>query len=472
MRTNLLAAFAAAALLGGCSLAPDYTRPAAPVSQNWPQGAATAATATATAAEPPAWRDFFTDPDLRQLIERALSNNRDLRVAALNIEAARALYRVSDANLYPSVSAGASDTVQGIPRRLSTVAPQRAMVTRTFSANLGVTAFEVDLFGRLRSLEAAALEQYLATAEARSATQIALVAEVANAAVTLLADRKQLALTEETLATRVTSLDLVEHATALGIGSQLDVSEARSLVETARVNRVRTIRQVEQDKNALALLVGAPIDDSKFAQGGDLDSLRFIEELPVGLPSEVLLRRPDISQAEHLLKAANANIGAARAAFFPTISLTGSAGAASPTLGNLFQAASGAWSFAPQITAPIFDAGRNFANLDNAKVGRDIAVAQYEKAIQSAFREVADALAAKATFSEQVRAQSALVDATRSSTSLSQARYERGIDNYLTVLDSQRSLYLAQQDLIAVQALRMANLVQLYKVLGGGGSPL
>ena len=281
-----------------------------------------------------------------------------------------------------------------------------------------------------------------------------------------------MALTDETLVTRVKSLDLIERSFERGVGSQLDVSQARSLVETARVNRVRTMRQVEQDKNALTLLVGAPIDDSKFNTGGDLDAVRFVEDLPIGLPSEVLLRRPDIVQAEHSLQAANANIGAARAAFFPTISLTGSAGSASPTLGGLFQAASGAWAFAPQVTAPIFDAGRNWANLDSAKVGRAIAVAQYEKAIQSAFREVADALAAKGTLTEQLTAQTALVEATRASTMLSQARYDHGVDSYLNVLDSQRSLYLAQQDQIAVQAARLANLVELYKVLGGGGSPL
>lgn len=470
--TKLLLATCAAALLSGCSLIPDYLRPDLPVPQSWPQGPATKAEAPADPAKPlwadVSWRDFFTDPALRELIQQGLDNNRDLRVAALNIEAARASYRITESDLLPNVDAGMSDAIERTPRALSRTSPQRATTTRTYTANLGVTAFELDLFGRLRSLEEQALQTFLATEEARAATQISLVAEIANAYLTLLGDRKLLALTEETLQTRETSLELIQRSFERGVSSELDVAQARTAVETARVNRALYLRRVDQDRNALVLLVGAPIDESRLA--GDLGNMGFVEDLPVGLPSEVLLKRPDIVQAEHSLLAANANIGAARAAFFPTISLTGTLGFASPTLGSLFEGGSRAWNFTPQASVPIFDGGRNQANLDSAKANRDIAVAQYEKAIQSAFREVADALAAKGTLTDQMRAQSALVEASGTSYRLSQARYDRGIDSYLTVLDSQRSLYGAQQDLVSVQVARLSNLVTLYKVVGGGRS--
>jgi outer membrane protein, multidrug efflux system len=390
-------------------------------------------------------------------------------VAALNIEVARASYRITESDLLPHVNAGMSDAIERTPRALSRSVPQKAAITRTYSANLGVTAFELDLFGRLRSLEEQALESFLATEEARNATQISLVAEVANAYLTLLGDRRLLALTDETLETRNKSLELIQRSFERGVSSELDLAQARTAVETARVNRALYLRLVDQDKNALTLLLGAPVDDSKL-NAGALDTVTFVEDLPVGLPSDVLLRRPDIMQAEHSLKAANANIGAARAAFFPTISLTGSAGVASPTLGNLFEGSARAWSFTPQISVPIFDAGRNQANLDSAKASNQIAVVQYEKTIQSAFREVADALAAKGTLTDQMQAQSSLVEASRTSYRLSQARYDRGIDSYLTVLDSQRSLYSAQQDLVTVQVSRLSNLVTLYKVVGGGRS--
>ncbi len=474
MTRATLATCAAAALLAGCSLIPDYLRPDLPVPDAWPFGlasrAAPAPPAGQTLEADVAWKTFFVDPVLQHLIQQALDNNRDLRVAALNIEVARASYRVSGASLLPKVDAGASETQQHVPASLSTTIPQAAATTRTYGANLGVTSFELDLFGRLHSLEEQALESYLATTEARTATQIALVGEVANAYLTLLGDRKLLVLTEDTLGTQAKSLDLIERSFEHGIGSQVDVSQARTAVETARVNRVRYLRQVALDQNALTLLVGAPLDAAELAAAGDLDSVRFVGDLPVGLPSQVLLRRPDIVEAEHALKAANANIGAARAAFFPAITLTGTGGSASPTLGGLFAAGSGAWTFAPQITMPIFDAGRNFANLDSAKASRGIAVAQYEKAIQSAFREVTDALATKGTMSEQLAAQTALVAATSDSYRLSRARYDHGIDSYLSVLVSQRSLYGAQQDLVTLQVQRLSNLVTLYQALGGGRS--
>ena len=471
MTRAILATCAAAALLAGCSLVPDYLRPGLPVPDAWPQGPASPAVAPAAAGQTlwadVAWNKFFVDPDLQRLIRQALDNNRDLRVAALNIEVARATYRVTESALLPTVNAGASGTIQRTPAGLSSTFPPAALTTRSYSANLGVTSFELDLFGRLHSLDERALETYFATREARDSTRISLIAEVANAYLTLLGDRKLLALTEDTLATRTTSLDLIRRSFEHGIGSQLDVAQARTAVETARVNHARYIRQLDLDKNALTLLVGAPVDPGKLA-AGSLDAMHFVDDLPVGLPSQVLLRRPDIVEAEHTLKAANANIGAARAAFFPAITLTGSGGSASPTLDTLFAAGSGAWTFAPQMVLPIFDAGKNFANLDSAKASRAIAVAQYDKAIQSAFREVADALATKGTMSAQLAAQTALVDATQDSYRLSKARYDRGIDSYLTVLDSQRSLYGAQQDLVTLQVERLSNLVTLYKALGGG----
>lgn len=461
----------AAALLSGCTLIPDYQRPDMPVPQDWATGPASGKPVGTKDGQvlwgDTQWRAFFPDPTLQGLIQAALDNNRDLRVAALNIEVARASYRISEADLFPSLDANAAETVKRTSRNASTSNPPAASTARTATANLS-TAFEIDLFGRLRSLEAQALEKYLATEQARDTTRIALIAEVANAYLTLLGDRKLMTLTEETLATRIKSLELVQASFDRGISSELDLAQARTAVETARVNRAKYLRQLDQDKNALTLLVGAPIADDKLA--GDLDKVTLVEDLPVGVPSDVLLRRPDIAQAEHTLLAANANIGAARAAFFPSISLTGSLGYASTNLASLFGPGSGAWSFGPSLSMPIFDMGANQAGLDSAKASRDIAVAQYEKAIQTAFREVSDSLAAKGTLTDQMNAQQSLVNAAATSTRLSQARYERGIDSYLTVLDSQRSLYSAEQDLVSVQVSRLSNLVTLYKVLGGGRS--
>jgi len=461
----------AAALLSGCTLIPDYQRPDMPVPQDWATGPASGKPTAAQDGQvlwgDTQWQAFFPDSTLQGLIQTALDNNRDLRVAALNIEVARASYRISEADLYPSLDANAAETVKRTSRNASTTNPPAQSTARTVTANLS-TSFEIDLFGRLRSLEAQALEKYLATEQARDTTRIALIAEVANAYLTLLGDRKLMALTEETLATRIKSLELIQASFDRGISSELDLAQARSAVETARVNRAKYLRLVDQDRNALTLLVGAPIADDKLA--GDLDKVTLVEDLPVGVPSDVLLRRPDIAGAEHSLLAANANIGAARAAFFPSISLTGSLGYASTNLSSLFGGGSGAWSFGPSVSMPIFDMGANQAGLDSAKASRDIAIAQYEKTIQTAFREVSDALAAKGTLTDQMNAQQSLVNASATSTRLSQARYDRGIDSYLNVLDSQRSLYSAQQDLVSVRVSRLSNLVTLYKVLGGGRS--
>ncbi|EWY37353.1 multidrug transporter [Skermanella stibiiresistens SB22] len=459
-------------LLGGCSFIPDYVRPASPVPEAWPVGAAYT---TSSAARPGnggpvladlGWEDFFQSPQLRGLIQTALENNRDLRVAALNVEQARAQYRIQRSDLLPTLDAGGSLTRQRTPADLSRTG--RSAVGSQWEATVGTTSFELDLFGRIRSLEQSALESYFATEQAQVATRIALIAEVANAYLTLLADKELLKLTDDTLRTQRQSFDLTRRSFDRGVGTQLDVAQARTAVETARANRAAYVRQIAQDKNALTLLVGGPVSESVLDAAASLGTGDFITDLPVGLPSDLLQRRPDIIQAEYDLRSANANIGAARAAFFPTIGLTASAGTASAALSGLFDGGSGAWSFVPQISLPIFDFGRREANLESAKIQREIGVAQYERSIQTAFREVSDALAAQGTLDDQLDAQTALVDATRSSYDLSILRYNRGLDSFLNALDSQRSLYSAQQDLINARLSQLSNLVTLYKVLGGG----
>lgn len=463
-----IAALMLTTLLGGCNMIPEYLRPASPVAGAWPSGAAYQAPAelAAKSAVETGWQEFFRSQNLQRLIGAALENNRDLRVAALNVEAARAAYRVQRADLVPSVQAGTGMSRQGVPENASSSG--RDAISSQYTANVATTAFELDVFGRIRSLNEKALQDYLATDEARKSVQIALVAEVANAYLSLLADEKLLKLTEETLAAQQESFTLIERSFDAGIGSQLDVSQARTSVETARTNLAQYKRRVAQDKNALALLVGAA-DVTVDTANETLDDTLIMENLPAGLPSDVLLNRPDVLQAEYTLKGANANIGAARAAFFPRISLTGSLGLASSSLSDLFKSGSGlAWSFAPQLTVPIFEGGANVANLELAETQQKIAVASYEKAIQAAFREVADELAARGTYSDQLQAQSALVGATQNAYDLSQLRYKQGVDSYLNVLDAQRSLYSAQQGEIQVQQQRLSNLVTLYKTLGGG----
>lgn len=463
----LLLASALATLSGCTTLAPDYTRPEAPIAGSWPKGEAYAAQPAATAANASelAWRDYFVDPKLRAVIELALANNRDLRVAGLNIEKARAQYQVQRADLLPSVNASASTTGQRLAADQSGVGT--AVTSHQTSVGIGFASYELDFFGRVRSLKDQALFQYLATEEAQSSAQISLVAEVASAYLTLAADSERLGLAQQTLTSQQTSLQLIQRRFDLGTSSALELQQARTTVESARSDVARYTRQVAQDQNALALLVGGPLPAS--VDGLALGEVSQLAPLPAGLPASQLAERPDVRQAERSLEAANANIGAARAAFFPRISLTANLGSASSDLANLFQSSSGTWSFIPQISLPIFDAGRNQANLDVAKVSRDIALAQYEKAIQTAFREAADALAAHGTLSAQLAAQTALLDASRNSYHLAEARFKAGVDSYLTLLDSQRSLYAAQQTLITARLDSLNNRVTLYKVLGGGG---
>ncbi len=469
MTRGLCLSFAAFLYLAGCSLAPKYSRPEAPVPAAWPSGPAygnvTGKPAETAVADIP-WREFFIDDKLRKVIALSLDNNRDLRVAALNIERSRAQYQIQRSDLFPKVDANASATYQRIAEDFSgTGLP---LNIHQYNVGLGVSSYELDLFGRVRSLKDQALQQFFATGEARRSVQISLVAQVAADYLTLAADRELLNLAKDTLTSQQTSYQLIRSRYNLGISSALDLHQAQTSVDTARVDIARYTAFVAQDENALNLVVGSTVP-ADLLPGALSDTLTALKDLQPGLPSDVLLRRPDILQAEDLLKGANANIGAARAAFFPRITLVSSVGLGSDDLGRLFTSSgSFVWKFAPQITLPIFNAGANRANLKVAEVDRDIAVAQYEKAIQTAFREVADALAQRGTIDDQLAAQRSLTDATAESYRLSQARYEKGIDSYLNVLDSQRSTYGAQQNLISTRLARLNNLVTLYKVLGGG----
>jgi len=463
-RTVFLLLGVTAVFLAGCSLAPTYTRPEAPVPAEWPGGPAyKTAAGTAAMAADVKWEDFIRSEPLREVIRMALANNRNLRVAVLNIERARALYRIQRAELLPSVHAGAAFSKERVPGILSQGGQPKT--TELYNVSVGVSAWELDLFGRIRSLQDAALEQYLATEQARVSAQIALIAEVTNAYLTLAADRENLELAQSTLTTQQETYEMIRRRAEVGASSDLDLRQAQTRVDAARVDIARYTSQVALDENALTLLVGSTIPRGLLpAELGEVAALR---DFTPGLPSGVLQRRPDILQAEHQLKAAHANIGAARAAFFPRITLTTSFGTTSDQLSDLFKSGSETWAFVPQIVMPIFDA-RTWAAYDVTKVDREIAVAQYEKAIQTGFREVADALAQRGTLGDQLDAQQSLVEASAESYRLSDARYTRGIDSYLRVLDAQRSLYSAQQGLIAVRLARLTNLVTLYKVLGGG----
>jgi multidrug efflux system outer membrane protein len=406
------------------------------------------------------------DEQLRRLIALALENNRDLRVATLNIERYRAQYQIRSSDLLPKIDATAGASFQRIPETFSSSG--QATRSDQYSVGLGISSYELDLFGRVRSLKDQALEQYLSTEQAQRSVQISLVSQVAAAYLALAADRERLQFAKDTLANQQESFTLTKSRFDAGITSQLTVNQAQTTVDTARVDIARFTTLVAQDENALALVVGSPVLAELLPQSLSL-SLTALRDLSPGLPSDVLLGRPDILQAEGVLKGANANIGAARAAFFPRITLVSSIGFGTDDLAGLFKPGSFAWKFAPQITLPIFDGGSNRANLTVSEVDRSIAVAQYEKAIQNAFREVADALAQRGTIEDQFSAQQSLTDVTSESYRLSQARFDKGVDSYLTVLDSQRSLYGAQLNLISTRLIRLTNLVTLYKVLGGGG---
>ena len=453
-----------ATTLAACSLTPTYERPTAPVAAQW---ADTQRTATANTSAPDLdWQDFVGDANLREVIRLALANNRDLRVAVLNIEQTRAQYQVQRANLFPSINAAVSQTRQSTSEINSSVST---------NASAGLTipstaAWEIDFFGRLGSLKEAALAQYLATEEARKTTQIALIASVASTWLSLQADTELLELTQRTATTREDSLRLTQLRYDNGASSALDLRQAESLAASARATLAQQQRLQAQDINALTLLVGqtvpAPLLRS-VARTTDT-KVDLFKALPVGLPSEVLTRRPDVRQAEQLLIAANANIGAARAAFLPRISLTASAGTASNELAGLFKNGSWGWALTPTIAVPVFDGGRNRANLESARASQAIAVAQYEKAIQTAFREVADTLAGRATLSEQLAAQEAQARAEADRMYLAELRYRNGVANSLDLLDSQRALFSVQQSVVQTRLAQQQNQVALYKALGGG----
>lgn len=454
------------AFLTGCTLIPKYTKPEAPVPSAWPSGPAYKETQTAPGAPVVTdlkWREFFADERLQTIIETALNNNRDLRVASLNVERARALYRIRRAQLLPTVDAVGSGGKERVPADLSPTGS--SYTAEQYSVSLGVLSWEIDFFGRIRSLKERALEEYFATEEARISAQILLVSEVASVYLTLAADREALQLAQSTLETQQGAYDLIRRRYEKGIATALDLRQAQTQVDGARVDIARYTHRVAQDENALNLLVGSPVPRDLLPEA--LSNVTPPKEISPGMSSEVLLHRPDILYAEHLLKASNANIGAARAAFFPRISLTTAIGTASAELSGLFKAGSDTWNYSAQIVLPIFDA-RTWSALRVTKVDREIALAQYEKAIQAAFREVADALAVEGTVEDQLAAQQSLVNAVAETYRLSDLRYIKGVDSYLGVLDAQRSLRVAEQVLIALRLARIANQVRLYAVLGGG----
>ena len=455
-------------VLGGCSLTPEYARPEAPVPAVWPTGPAYDASRGGTDAVPVAeiaWREFFTDERMQRVIAIAIENNRDLRLAALNVQRARGIYGIQRAALFPALDATASGSKKRVPADISSTGER--YTAEQYDVNLGVFAWEIDFFGRLRSLRDQALEAFLATDEARRSTQILIVSAVGETYLTLAADREALKLAETTLDAQKTTYNLVKRRYDVGLASELDLNFAQTQVDIARRDMAIYTQRVAQDENALNFLVGNPSPVSGANLPEDLAGIKSLRAIDPGISSEVLLERPDIIQAEHLLKAANANIGAARAALFPRVSLTSTVGTASAELSGLFEAGSGTWLFAPQIVMPIFDA-RLWSALDVTKAEQEIALVQYEQTIQTAFREVADTLAVQGTVDEQLAAQQSLVRATAETYRLSEARYLKGIDSYLGVLVAQRSLFAAQQGLVALNLSKLANQVRLYAALGGG----
>ena len=448
--------------LAGCSMIPDYQRPEAPIPQAFPQGAAyPALQATQTAQI--GWRTFFKDPALHRLVDLALENNRDLRKAALNVAAYRAQYRIQGSALLPAVGVDSKGGRSRTPADLSQTGQQGT--SGESSLQVGLTSYELDVWGRIRSLDRNALETYLASEETQRSVQIGLVADVAMAYLTWETDRQLLAVTRSTLENYRHNLELIQASSEAGTASDLDVRQARTLVDSARGQVQTYTRQVAQDVNALRLLLGTSIPSD--LPESNLNG-QVMAEIPAGLPANLLQQRPDIQAAEHQLLAANANIGAARSAFFPRITLTAGAGTASSQLSGLFNSGSETWSFIPQIHLPIFTGGRLKASLDYAKIQKDIGVANYEQTIQVSFREVSDGLAAMGTWGEQLKSQQDLVRATDEYTQMALQRYEEGVDNYMTLLDAQRQLLSARQQLLNGHLAKLSAQIQLYKALGGG----
>lgn len=467
-RWRVGAAVAASAWLAACSQLPMYQRPDVALPSTWPVPAtATPAADGTVATEPLAWQDFVREPALKGLIEQALAHNRDLRVAALQIEQARAQYQIREADRWPTVNAGISGSRQ--------TTGEDKPINATYTAGLLVSGWEADLFGRIASLKEAALAQFLASEETRKALQTSLVASVASTWLSLQANEAQLELTRQTLTSRDEGLRLIRLRYEHGAASALELRAAESLAATARATLAQQQRLRQLDVNALALLVGQPLDQTlqpvaqpEAVSTTEAQAVRALAEVPVGLPSQVLLQRPDVRAAEQQLVAANAQIGAARAAFFPRISLTASMGSASGELSGLFKSGTWGWTLAPQALLPIFDAGRNQAGLASAKTAQQAAVAQYEKAIQTAFREVNDALAGQTTLANQLHAQQDLATAEAQRLRLSELRLKQGVASQLELLDAQRSVFSAQQTLLQTRLALAQNRVALFKALGGG----
>jgi outer membrane protein, multidrug efflux system len=459
---NVMLLLLISVFLYGCPRASQYARPQLPVPSAWPDGSAVeAGAANAPMAAEMNWREFFTDERVQSVIGLALENNRDLRIAALNVEKFEALYRIQRAEQFPTIGVVANGS-----RAVQNLSGDGHETLAQYTMGLGVAGWELDLFGSVRSLKNRALEEYLATGAARSAAQISLVSAVGNAYLAMAADQESLHLAEETLQTQQASYELIRRTTEIGIGSDLDLRQAQSQVEAARLDIARYSGQIAQDRNALDVLVGTPVEPNMLPE--NLSKIAALKEVGAGLPSEVLLRRPDILMSEHELKAADANIGYARAAFFPRIALTSGIGLLSTQLADLFKAGATSWTFAPQLGLPIFDQGSRKAGYKAAQVDRNIAIARYEKSIQSAFREASDALSLRTSLVDQQEALQALIDSLQETYRLSEARYKGGIDSYLSVLIAQRSVYAAEKQMVGLRLARMTNLVTLYKVLGGG----
>ncbi|HTI31050.1 MAG TPA: efflux transporter outer membrane subunit [Sphingomonas sp.] len=471
-RTSLLGVMAASVLLAGCNLAPKYVRPAGAVPAGLPQGGVyPPAASDAPDVSRVGWRDFFIDPRLQAVIAQGIDNNRDLRVAAGNVLAARARYRVQRADIVPTTGVDGSATFTNTAGFSASAGGGGggSQNIEIYTANLGFSAFELDLFGRVRNLTKAALEQYFATEEAQRAARISLIAEIANAWLTLAADRDQLALSQATLKTFEQTRTLTQAQFRIGTASELEARQADTQYQGALNDIARLETQIAQDRNALELLVGAPVPDAQLpATLGD--GRATIDNLQPGISSDVLLRRPDVLQAEHQLIAENANIGAARAARFPRISLTATLGTISGALSGLFGSGTWTYSAGPSLSLPIFDAGKGAANVRLSEANRDIAVANYEKTIQTAFREVADQLAQRGTIGRQIAAQSQRAESAGVAAKLSDARFRVGVDSFLTALDAQRTAYAARQQLVTARLTRATNLIALYRSLGGGSA--
>lgn len=468
MNSKSVLGLLAATALAGCNFAPKYVRPVGEVPAALPTGGVYPTAATdAPDISKIGWRTFFTDDRLRSTIALGLENNRDLRIAAANVLQARAQYRIQRADLLPSVTASGSATYTNNVQGAGGGAGAGLTDLEYYSVNAGVSAYEVDLFGRVRNLSRAALEQYFATEEAQRSTRISLIAEIATAWMTFASDQDQLRISQESLTSFQQSLELTRAQFRVGVASELEARQAETTYQGAR-NDIAVLRtRLAQDKNALDLLVGAPVTADLLPQGlGSGDAA--LQTLPAGISSDVLLRRPDVLQAEHQLIAQSANIGAARAAFFPNISLTATVGTISSALSGLFAGGSFTYNAAPSISLPIFNGGRLRGNLRYAEAQQQAAVSTYEKAVQTAFREVADALAQRGTIDEQLSAQSARVNAATAALRISEARYRAGVESFLTTLDSQRTAYSAQQQLVTTRLNRESNLVELYRSLGGG----